>query len=243
MQFALQLVFWAVGLPLSILVIAALLRGGYRLFPVLFAYQIVDFLMTVAGLPTYIEYYFYHDPGAKIRMAKWFWWDELLMQPLVYAVVVSLIYRATEKASSRLVVRGVLVGAAVVAAGGSFLFHYHPRIPNGDWMAFWTRDLTFSSAILDLALWGLLLASRVRNSQLLLVSGGLGIQFTGEAIGESFRSMAVQHRSHALSFIGSFVTTLVDLTTLYIIWQAFRTSPVRGAKKSRDLTAAPPGLG
>lgn len=231
MQFALQLIFWAIGLPLSVLVIAALLRGGYRLFPVLFAYQIVDFLMTVAGLPTYIEYYFYHDGGAKIRMAQWFWWDEMLLQPLVYAVVVSLIYRATEKAPSRGLVRSALIGGAALVAGASFLYHYHPQIPNGDWMAFWTRDLTFSSAILDLALWGLLLASRARSVQLLLVSGGLGIQFTGEAIGESLRSMAVQHRSHTLSFAGSFVTTLVDLLALYIIWQAFRNSKSPPEKK------------
>jgi hypothetical protein len=224
MQFALQLIFWAIGIPLSVLVIAALLRGGYRLFPVLFVYQIVDFLMTVAGLPTYIAYYFYHDSGAKFRMGQWFWWDEMLMQPLVYAVVVSLIYRATEKAASRGLVRSALIGGAVLVAGASYLYHYHPQIPNGDWMAFWTRDLTFSSAILDLALWGLLLASRVRDLQLLMVSGALGMQFTGEAIGESLRSMAVLHRSHALSFAGSFVTTVVDLAALYIIWQAFRNS-------------------
>lgn len=222
MQFALQLIFWAIGIPLSVLVIAALLRGGYRLFPVLFVYQIVDFLMTVAGLPTYIAYYFYHDGGAKFRMGQWFWWDEMLMQPLVYAVVVSLIYRATVKAASRWLVRSALIGGAVLVAGASFLYHYHPQIPMGDWMAFWMRDLTFSSAILDLALWALLLASRVRNLQLLMVSGGLGMQFTGEAIGESLRSMAVQHHSHTLSFAGSFVTTVVDLAALYIIWQAFR---------------------
>ena len=166
-------------------------------------------------------------------MAQWFWWDELLMQPLVYAVVISLIYRATEKASSRGLLRGALIGGATLVAGASFFSHYHPQIPYGDWMAFWTRDLTFSSAILDLALWGLLLASRVRDLQLLLVSGGLGIQFTGEAIGESLRSMAVQHQSHSLSLAGSCVTTLVDLTALYIIWVAFRSSQGENAKAKR----------
>jgi hypothetical protein len=232
MQLALQLIFWAIGLPLSVLVIAALLRGGYRLFPVLFVYQIVDFLMTVAGLPTYIAFYFYHDGGAKIRMAKWFWWDEMLLQPLVYAVVVSLIYRATETARSRGIVRSALIGGAALVAAASYLYHYDPQLPMGDWTAFWTRDLTFSSAILDLALWALLLASRVRNLQLLMVSGGLGMQFTGEAIGESLRSMAVQHQSHGLSFAGSFVTTVVDLAALYIIWQAFRDCKGQPAKRA-----------
>jgi hypothetical protein len=236
MQLALQLIFWAVGLPITLLVIAALLRGGYRLFPVLFIYQIVDFLMTIAGMPLYISYYFYHDAAAKNRMGQWFWWDELLMQLLVYAVVVSLIYRATAKAPSRGMVRGALIGGAALIAGVSFFYHFEPAMPHGDWLAFWTRDLTFSAAILDVALWSLLLASRVRDSQLLLVSGGLGIQFAGEAIGESLRAMAVQHRSHALSFAGSFITTVMDLTSLYIIWQAFRSNNAPNAPNVKRAT-------
>jgi hypothetical protein len=232
MQLGLQLICWAVGLPLDLLVIAALLRGGYRLFPVLFVYQIIDFLMTVAGMPPYIAFYSHHAAEARAGMARWFWWDELLLQPLVYAVVISLIYRATEKAPARRLVRGLLIGGAALAAGASFLYHFHPELPNGDWMAFWTRDLTFSSAILDLALWALLLSSRIKDTRLLLVSGGLGIQFTGEAIGESLRSMAVQHRSRPLSFTGSLITTLVDLASVYIIWQAFRNPRSEDAKRA-----------
>jgi hypothetical protein len=68
--------------------------------------------------------------------------------------------------------------------------------------------------------------------RLLLVSGGLGIQFTGEAIGESLRSMAVQHRSRPLSFTGSLITTLVDLLSVYIIWQAFRNYKGKDAKRA-----------
>jgi hypothetical protein len=56
----------------------------------------------------------------------------------------------------------------------------------------------------------------------LLVTGGLGIQFTGETIGDSLRSMAAQRRSHQISFAGRLVTTLADLTALYVFWRAFR---------------------
>jgi hypothetical protein len=231
MQFALQLFCWAVGLPLMLFVIGALWRGPYRLYPVLFFYQILNFLMTVASLPSYLAFYADHDASARVRMARWFWWDELLLQPLVYAVVISLIYRATGKLQSRRLVRSALIGGAAVLAGASFLYHYHPEGPHGDWMAFWTRDLTFSAAILDLALWGLLLASQIRDSRLLMISGGLGIQFTGEAIGESLRSIAIQHRSHALSFTGSLLATLADLASLYVVWQAVRTT--QGVKAKR----------
>jgi len=106
-------------------------------------------------------------------------------------------------------------------------------MPNGVWMALWIRDLNFfGSAVLDLALWALLLRSRSKDSRLLLVSGGLGIQFTGEAIGDSLRSMAVQHHSRPLSFTGSLITTLVDLLCVYIIWQAFRHYKGGDAKRA-----------
>src|SRR6185312_16749483 len=98
MSSVLQLISWAIGLPLSLLVIAALLRGGYRIFPVLFIYEIVDFLLTVAGMPSYIDYFFVsHRPETKILLAQWYYWDEIVLQPLVYAVVISLLIRATEK--------------------------------------------------------------------------------------------------------------------------------------------------
>lgn len=239
MQFTIQLIFWAIGLPLSLLVIAAMLRGGYRLFPILFLYQIVDFLMTVAGMPLYLAYYFHHDPGGKASMALWFWWDETVMQPLVYAVVVSLVFRATEKNPARWLVRGAFMACAVLIAGASFLFYNHSEMADGAWIAFWTRDLNFSFEFLDFALWGLLLSARFKDKRLLLVTGGLGIQFSGEAIGEWLRSTALQHNSRSLSFAGSFVTTLVDLTSLYIIWQAFRTAKAADAERAAIGQAAP----
>jgi hypothetical protein len=233
MQLALQLICWAIGLPLGVLVIAALLRGGYRLYPLLFVYQIVDLLMTVAGMPPYIAYYFQREVSARALMAQWSWWDDLLLLPLVLAVVIGLIFRATENIRSRRMMRAASIGYATVVAGISFLVHYGPKMPNGVWMALWIRDLNFfGSAVLDLALWALLLRSRSRDSRLLLVSGGLGIQFTGEAIGDSLRSMAVQHHSRSLSFTGSLITTLVDLLCLYIIWQAFRNYKGGDAKRA-----------
>jgi hypothetical protein len=223
MQLALQLICWAIGLPLGLLAIGALLRGGYRLFPVLFVYEIVDLLMTVAGMPPYIAYYFQHQPAARALMAQWSFWDDLLLLPLVLAVVIGLIFSATKNIQSRRMMRAASIGYAALVAGVSFFIHYGPEMPKGVWMALWIRDLNFfGSAVLDLALWTLLLWSRSKDSLLLLVSGGLGIQFTGEAIGDSLRSMAVLHRSKTLSFTGSLITTIVDLLSVYIIWQAFR---------------------
>jgi hypothetical protein len=84
-------------------------------------------------------------------------------------------------------------------------------------MTLWTRDLNFSSAVLDLALWALLIGSKYKETQLLLLSGALGIQFTGEAIGQSLRHLFPWDLSP-----GDVMTLLANLACLWIWWQALR---------------------
>jgi hypothetical protein len=221
-NFVIQLVSWCVGLPLTILVIAAMIRGPYRQFPVLFLYVVIGFASTVAAMPLYVSYYLHPDHAMYTRMAQWSFWNDLLLEPLAYAVVISLIYASAAHVRSRRVVLMGTIGGATLIAAVSFLIHFKPGLEHGVWLALWTRDLNAFSEILALALWGLLLSTRGRDPKLLLVTGGLGIQFTGEAIGDSVRSIAYQRRSHNLAFTGSFITALADLTALYIFWQAFR---------------------
>jgi hypothetical protein len=78
-----------------------------------------------------------------------------------------------------------------------------------------------------MALWAMLIAAREKDHRLLLLSGGLGIQFTGDAIGRSIRQLALRTRSHGVSLSGAVLMMLADLTFLYIWWQALRTAPVR----------------
>jgi hypothetical protein len=87
-------------------------------------------------------------------------------------------------------------------------------------MTRWTRDLNFCAAILDLGLWALLIGSRQKDYKLLLVTGALGIQFTGGAIGQSLRDMAPGIVAAASDFM-----MIASLARLYIWWQAFRAKP------------------
>jgi len=157
--------------------------------------------------------------------------DEVLLQVLIYAVVISLIYQAAARLKSRRVVASAIVIGAFVFAGASFLIHYSGReVGIGSWLAPWTRDLNFCSALLDLGLWMLLISSRRKDPQLLLITGGLGIRFTGEAIGDAIRQLAYRRRIKWLSLSGSVLITLVDLLCLFVWWHAFREqSPVNGA--------------
>ena len=83
-----------------------------------------------------------------------------------------------------------------------------------------TRDLNFCAAILDLGLWALLIGSRKKDYKLLLVTGALGIQFAGGAIGQSLRDV-----SPAMVTVASDFTVITGLARVYIWWQAFRRKP------------------
>jgi hypothetical protein len=220
--FALELAKLLVWFPLELLVIATLLRGQARRFPFILAYVIAEFLVVAAEIPAYWAVY----QGDKHAWDRQYWLysvNEVILQVLIYAVVISLIYKATEASRSRRMVRVSVVAGAFVFALGSFLIHYLPlHAATSDWMTPWTRDLNFCSVILDLAVWGLLISSRVKDHRLLLLSGGLGLRFTGEAIGDSLRQLALERRWHNLSYGGSLLVSFVDLLCLYIWWQALR---------------------
>ena len=226
MRLAIQLCSLAIGLPLQVLIIGTLLRGGYRRFPFLFAYMVGDFLTTVVEVPSAVGYHRGMQWAASAFPAL-YWFNIVVMQVLVYAMVMSLIYEATGRLQSRRVVRVSLIAGAILFAGISFLIHWNPALNMGTFMTPWIRDLNLCSAILDMALWALLIAAREKDHRLLLLSGGLGIQFTGEAIGTSIRQLALHTRSRTMSLTGGVLMMLADLAVLYIWWQALRTAPVR----------------
>jgi hypothetical protein len=222
MDVAFQVAALLVWLPLNLLIIAALIRGEYRRYPLILAYVVVEFLATAAEVPALWAYY-KHTPQSENLLVLVYWLDEAIGQVLIYAVVISLIYRASRKLDSRRLVRLCITAGAILFAGVSFLIHYVPGARTGLWMTPWTRDLNFCSAVLDLVLWGLLIASRERDQRLLLLSGALGIQFTGEAIGESVRQLATLWHSHTVAQIGGELMVVADIVRTYIWWRVFRT--------------------
>lgn len=228
MRVAVQYVSWLLWFPLELLVIAALLRGAFRRYPAIFAYSVAVFLTSVVETAAYIGSF----SGARLAFtrAQYYWVDEGIRQFLLFVVVISLLYQATSSIRVRAVLRTSLIVGAILIAAISFLVHYDSHVVMGRWMTQWTRDLNFSSAILDLSLWGILLNSRNYDEHLLMLSGALGIQFTGEAIGQTLRNQFP-------SILLAADTTIVvaNLACLYIWWQVFRASPVRKASPSAPL--------
>jgi hypothetical protein len=225
-NFIIQVCGWLVGLPLELLVVSALVRGPYRLFPLVFIYAAATFVTTLVEIPPYTESFLTGNAEIWSRAAKIYWINEWILQVLVFAVVINLIDQATSGSRWRRVVRAGLAAGALLFAGTSFLFHYHPPpVKFGIWMTPWTRDLSFGAAILDMGLWMMLIAARKADRRLLLISGALGLQFTGEAIGEAIRYLSMAKMVEALSLTGSVVEMLAYLACLYVWWQTFRAAP------------------
>jgi hypothetical protein len=237
MRAVLQYVSWLIGLPLELLIISSLLRGSYRRFPFLLAYSIALFLTTVIEISVNQAYFsgirFTHSP------ATYYWVDETIRQALIFAVVISFIYLASSNLRSRKLIRTAIIAGAVMLAGASFLVHYDSHVVVGKWtwMTLWVRDMDFAASFLDLGLWTLLLASRYKDTQLLMLSGALGIQFAGEAVGQSLRYLLPW--SWSLS-PGDLVGVISSLAGLWIWWQALRR-PVALPVRARAAVAVPPG--
>jgi len=212
-----------IGIPLEILVIVALLRGGYRRYPIVFLYVIVNFVTTLVDIPISTQSLLTHDLAVLRQAARVYWVNEWILQALIFATVLSLIDLAISTSRWRRLMRAGLAAGALLFAGTSFLIHYlPPPVKYGIWMTPWTRDLSVCATILDLALWMILIASRKSDRRILLISGALGMQFTGEAIGEAIVSLSMPHMVEALALTGSVVAVAANLACLYVWWQTFR---------------------
>src|SRR5579863_4234314 len=117
MDVAFQVAALLVWLPLNLLIISALLRGDYRRYPLILAYTVVEFLAAAAELPAYWAVY-RHTAQSEDLQRFVYWMDEAIAQVLIYAVVIALLYRASQKLASRRVIRLCLTVGAVAFAGG-----------------------------------------------------------------------------------------------------------------------------
>ncbi len=223
---ALNLVGLLLWLPLEILLITRLLRGDWRRYPLLFVLVVTEFLMGVADAPRVLAVY-QNVPDALRLRAGTYVVIELADQVLLFSVVLSLINRAAAYLQSRNLIRAACVLGALLFGAISFLVHYNPHSRFVlSWMTPWTRDLNVCTTVLDLALWFLLLSRRQKDQRLFLLSGALGIEFSGSAIGNSMRSMASRQTPWP-ALAGGTIMVIANLVRLSLWARAFRSAPVR----------------
>ena len=208
------------GVVLQILVVAALLRGGWRRFKVLFSYAVVLLLTTV------MEAAAFYNRDIYTRTSRWYWSIDAIRQALIFLLVISLIYAAMGRGEKQAAVRRLVGSGAVLFVALSLYFTRDPRL--GYWMTQLSRNLGFLAVILNLILWAVLIQSRSGDRAVLMVSGGMGIQMAGKAIGHSLRQLYPQTTT-----AGDLIIVLSHLLCLYVWWQAFKGTPSE-AKVARE---------
>jgi hypothetical protein len=204
-----------------VLVLTAVLHAGVRRYPVIFAYLTVSFLVNVVQTP--LAYAFHRGDrtiGDWLQTLKSF--GDAATYLLLFGVVVTFLFKLSAPLPARRMIRTITSTAGILLVIVSFLVHYRPSLASGVWMSYWIRDVYFGAAVLDLVAWGMLVASRNRDGRLLLLTGGLGIMFAGEAVAAALRSIAIPYRSVALFYSAHGLGVLANAAFLYIWWQTFR---------------------
>ncbi len=225
-KFVLQWSLIAASLVLQVLLLATLVRGAYRRYPFVFLYSLVLFFTTVTDAAMVSVH-----GSITGDFAQYYYRVESLRQLLLFAVVVSLVDRAASGSFSYRHARLLVAVLAVTAVVLSFSIHsgsdeYYSllRTKVG-------RDLSFVAVLINLALWTLLISRKSKDRELLMVTGALGIQFTGEAIGQSLRQVAAgMNRNNWILLAGNLMLVLPHILRLYIWWETFRKSPLEAVR-------------
>jgi hypothetical protein len=235
-QLAFQIGAYLVGLSLELAIMVVLLRGQWKRYPFVFIYLIGDFLTSVLEIEPSLGYGT-GTAAERHTFANLYWVDERIIQVLLFLVVISLVYRATSRLQPRRTLLLLVVGGTLLFAGITLLLHFDSSLRPGKWMTPWTRDMNFFAAILDLGLWAVLIGARQKDYQLLMISGALGIQFTGVAIGQALRYLSLSPLVATLT--GDFIS-LANIGCLYIYWQAFRLPATMSAEAGRPTPSPHP---
>ncbi len=207
-----------VGAALQVLILHALIKGPYQKYPFLFANVLVVLVTTIIDTALYN-----FKSGTWAGTATVFWIDDSIRQVSLFILVLSLVYQAMATGRKRAAVQRVLIFGSIILAAVSYFSHPDPRISVR--MSAVIRNMSFSAAILNLGLWAALIRTKQRDSRILMISGGLGLQITGEAMGHSLRNLWQISRVYVTA--GNSVLILAHLLCLLVWWQAFRNSPQR----------------
>jgi hypothetical protein len=221
-----------VGFALQLLVLKALLGGSWRRYPLVFLYCIV--LTVATGIDAYN---FILKGGFDSNTYRWWYWiNDSVLRALLYFMVIALTYQAMEGHPQRKSVAQVLSALAVVIVGWSVYDAWGPSgFRAGPALTRMSRNLNFTAALLNLVLWSALVRRKERDLQLLLISAGLGIEVTGEAVAHSLRNLVGRGNVDLITLPNLFAV-ITHLMCLAIWWFALRYS----SRQEEPSGAMPP---
>jgi hypothetical protein len=173
------------GLALNIVLLVLLLRGFLPKFLLLFAYNLAQFSIVV------IEKVLSQSGGRSSDLySHVYWTSEVIWDFLLFLLVIELIHRALAGRPERELARKILLVVLVAVVVLPFLLFHDRPLFQSRWFAGASQLINFGAAILTLVLWGALIASRNRDTQLMTVCAGLGLTVTGAAFAWGIRQLA-----------------------------------------------------
>lgn len=203
-----------------------MLGGAWRRYPVLFAYIGLTFALSA---PMSLAFLAGGATWTGVSQSA-YWMLSLSMQLCGVVLVLSLLRRAGDRRPEIVRLVGWLSLAFLAALGGSAAWHFEvfsAGRPNR-WMTFVSRDVAVVSAGFNLLLWSVLLSNRRRDHTLLLVSAGLGLQCSIDAIGHALRFFPNELRD-----AGNLVISAGSILTSYLWFRIFQPAAFRTVGRMR----------
>jgi hypothetical protein len=204
----------------------AMLAGAWKKYPVLFAYLCFTFSLSA---PMSIAFLVSGATWTGVSRSA-YWILSLSMQLCGVLLLLTLTHRAGQhRADIRRTVTLLSIGF-LLALIGSSAFHYPVALqglPNR-WMTFVSRDIAFVSTLMNLVLWSFLVGNRKRDQTVLLISAGLGLQCTIDAMGHALRFFPNEVRD-----AGNLVISAGSILTSYVWYRIFQPAPLGAPPRVR----------
>jgi len=164
-----------VSLILQLGVIAFLLEGAFRGYPLVLAYSLARLITSALELVLRVTL---GDQTAFFRRV--YYSDRVILNLLLFVMVAALISRLLKGKPQRSMIGKALLGIAGVVLLLPFMVLSRPFTLH--WLNAMSQFLYFGSGIMTMVLWRVLMRSEPRDFQLIKFTVGLGIAMTGAAI-------------------------------------------------------------
>jgi len=219
-----------IGVILQIALLLFLLPGGFRKFPLLLVYSVVQLVTDVAEVAVS------HQFGTNaVQYVRLYWTDEVLLDLLLFLMVIVFTYQALEGNPLRSKAGRFLAGVVVIAVAAPFLVYYQRTLFSTRWFNGVSQWLNFGGAIMNLGLWTALLSNKKRDPQLVMVSVGLGLAVTGAALYFGLRQFMT--RTDLRPF-AELVGVLTHLLGVFVWCWTFRPAIMRQGGTKQPSPAA-----
>jgi hypothetical protein len=202
---------YALGIGFEVILLFTLINGSGRTYAAMIVYCAFLLISTLSDVSMWFLV------GRRTNAYfNYVWTAEFIRQTCQLGFVITLVSQALPSTRRATIMRALIAGTAGLVIGSLIIYHV-PLI--SFWLSKVNRNVSFAAALINLVLWFALVASRNRDTRLLMISGGLGIQMTGDAVAQSLKQFRFTFQ------IADFVGAASFFLCLFIWWQAFREKP------------------